>query len=97
MSHEGEELRRLKRENNRLGMTGHIKKSHSYLLGGQAMRYKFIKEYREAFPIVLMCELLEVGKSGFYAWLSREEISRVLENKRLLIEIKLIHGESRET
>ena len=26
------------------------------------MRYKFIEEYREAFPIVLMCEVLEIGQ-----------------------------------
>jgi putative transposase len=61
------------------------------------MKYEFIDEHREAFSIVLMCELLEVGRSGYYAWLNREESPRILENKRLLVEIKSIYRESRET
>jgi putative transposase len=61
------------------------------------MKYEFIQEYREAFPIVLMCEVLEVGKSGYYARLRRSKSPQVLENQRLLIEIKSIHRDSRET
>jgi putative transposase len=60
------------------------------------MRYEFIQKYREAFPVTLLCKVLEVGKSGFYAWLSREQSPRVEANQRLLIEIRAIHQESRE-
>ena len=31
------------------------------------MRYVFIRNHREAFPVDLLCQVLEVGKSGFYA------------------------------
>lgn len=60
------------------------------------MRYEFIQKYREAFPVTFLCKVLEVGKSGFYAWLSREQSPRVEANQRLLIEIRAIHQESRE-
>ena len=60
------------------------------------MRYELIKRFREAFPVVLMCQLLEVGRSGFYAWLSRAESPQVAENKRLVVAIKTIHRESCE-
>ena len=49
------------------------------------MRYELIKRFREAFPVVLMCQLLEVGRSGFYAWLSRAESPLIEENKRLVV------------
>jgi len=47
-----------------------------------------------------MCRLLEVSRSGFYAWLRREEgeaSPRALENRRLTERIKAIHAKSRET
>ena len=54
----------------------------SNLLGIWKKRYEFIKQFREAFPVVLMCK---VGCSGFYAWLSRAESPLIEENKRLVV------------
>ena len=61
------------------------------------MRYVFIRDHREAFPVGLMCRTLEVGRSGFYAWLNRSESARSQENRRLLMEIKVAHQKSRKT
>ena len=61
------------------------------------MRYAFIRNHREAFPVGLMCQVLEVGTSGFYAWLKRPESLRSRENRRLLVEIKAVHQRSRQT
>ena len=61
------------------------------------MRYAFIWNHREAFPVGLMCQVLEVGTSGFYAWLKRPESLRSRENRRLLVEIKAVHQRSRQT
>lgn len=61
------------------------------------MRYVFIRDYRGAFPVGLMCRTLEVGSSGFYAWLKRPESPRTLGNQRLLMEIKVLHQKSRKT
>ena len=60
------------------------------------MRYTFIRNHREAFPVGLMCQVLEVGKSGFYAWLRRPESPRSRANRRLLVAIKAVHQRSRQ-
>ena len=82
LSSEDSEIRRLKRENERLRMKRDILKKAVTIFGGQVMRYEFIKQFREAFPVVLMCK---VGCSGFYAWLSRAESPLIEENKRLVV------------
>ena len=61
------------------------------------MRYRFIRDHREAFPVSPMCRVLEVGRSGFYAWLNRYESPISRENRWLATEIKTIHKESRQT
>lgn len=77
--------------------TRHLKKSGSALLEGFPMRYAFIRDHREACPVNLLCQVLEVGTSGFYAWLQRPESPRCQANRRLLVEIKAVHQRSRQT
>ena len=40
-----------------------------------------------------MCEVLEVSRSGFYAWLSRPESERSKRHRELLEEIREIHAD----
>ncbi len=61
------------------------------------MKYVFVRDHRGAFPVSLMCRTLEVGSSGFYAWLKRPESPRCQKNRRLLTEIKAVHSKSRKT
>lgn len=61
------------------------------------MKYEFIRNHRGTFPIGLMCKAMEVGRSGFYAWLYRPESPRSVENRRLLVAIKAVHAQSRRT
>ena len=61
------------------------------------MRYRFIRNHREAFPVTLLCQVLEVSTSGFYAWLRRPESPRRRANRRLLVEIQAVHHRSRQT
>ncbi len=61
------------------------------------MRYIFIRDHREVFPVGVMCRVLEVGRSGFYAWLKRPESLRSRENRRYLVEVKAVHKKSRKT
>jgi len=44
-----------------------------------------------------MCHVLDVSRSGYYAWLKRSESLRSREDKRLLKRISEIHKSSRET
>ncbi len=60
------------------------------------MRYEFIRVEKTRFPVRLMCRLLEVSRSGFYAWLKQRD-SRELNDRRLLQLIREIFAQSYET
>ena len=48
------------------------------------------------FPIEMMCRVLDVSRSGYYIWLKSEPSLRVLENKRLTDQIRMIHKQSKQ-
>ena len=58
------------------------------------MRFAFIDEHRGQFPVWLMCRVLRVSRSGFYAWRGKEKSP--LEKRRLeiLVKIRDIHESS---
>lgn len=60
------------------------------------MRYEFIRAEKVRFPVRLMCRLLEVSRSGFYAWLKRRD-SLELNDRQLLQLIREIFAQSHET
>ncbi len=47
------------------------------------MKFRFVKEYRETFWVGSMCRVLEVSRSGYYAWRRRQPSLRDRENERL--------------
>ncbi len=61
------------------------------------MRYGVIQKHREAFPVTVLCQVLEVSTSGFYAWLRRPESPRSQTNRRLLVESKAVYHRRRHT
>jgi len=44
-----------------------------------------------------MCRVLDVSRSGYYAWLSRPKSDRSTQNRMLLDQIKVVHKSSRRT
>jgi len=52
-------------------------------LAAKQMRFQFIEDYRRELPVNLMCEVLEVSRSGYYAWLTRPPSERDGESKAL--------------
>lgn len=52
---------------------------------------------REKIMIKLACKVLEVSRSGYYAWLVRPESERKKQNDILIAEMKQIHKSSRGT
>ena len=47
------------------------------------MRYRFIDAHKKAWPVNLMCGVLNVSRSGFYHWLGRGLSRRTQSNKEL--------------
>jgi len=61
------------------------------------VRYRFIQQHHQQFPIVAMCRTLRVSASGYYEWRDRPQSLRAAENRRLLAQIKATHVRSRRT
>ncbi len=57
-------------------------------------RYRLIDEHRTPWSIKEMCRVLEVSRSGFYAWKNRVESTRSLETRRLDVAIERIYQTS---
>jgi len=57
------------------------------------MKFSWIKEHQEAFPIAVMCRALEVGKSSYYAWVKRPLSARSNRRQELAVKIRRIHEE----
>jgi putative transposase len=57
--------------------------------------YRFISAERASFPVSLLCQVLEVSKSGFYAWTTRAPSDRTLSDAWLSRRIKEIHDGAR--
>ena len=58
------------------------------------MKFKFIEVHREIFSVRLMCKLLKVSSSGYYAWRQRTPSKRAQEDAEFEIEIGKIHADS---
>lgn len=61
------------------------------------MRFGFVDEHRDVWPIRLMCRVLKLSASGYYAWRSRPESQRAGSNRVLLEDIRRIHMQSSGT
>ena len=59
------------------------------------MRYQCIHRRRRYHSIRMMCRLLGVSRSGYYAWFSRGESPRLQRDRALQQRIQQVHLESR--
>jgi len=59
------------------------------------MSFRFIEDHRDAYPVQLMCAVLEVSPAGYYAWRDRPVSERAKSDATLLAEIRQVHRDSR--
>src|SRR5438067_2126485 len=59
------------------------------------MRFRFIEDHRGVFLVRMMCAVLEVSASGYYAWRERPESRRAAADRELLTEVRRVHANSR--
>jgi putative transposase len=60
-------------------------------------RFRFIAAEKAQHSVALLCRVLRVSRSGFYAWLGREPSARARADAALTEQIEAIHRESRGT
>ena len=61
------------------------------------MRFHFIDSSRKAYPLYLLCKVMEVSRSGYYSWRKRGKSAREKERDQLVPIVKTIHKKSRST
>ena len=61
------------------------------------MRYQFIDDHRDEFEITVMCRVLDVSRSGYYAWRKRPMSAREMADQALTEQIEEIHQQSEGT
>jgi putative transposase len=61
------------------------------------MRFAFIQVHATRWPISVMCDVLDVTRSGYYAWKTRPASDRKKKQMELTKKIRLAHDASRKT
>jgi len=59
------------------------------------MRFAFIKDHRGVWPVGVMCRVLKVTRSGFYAALRRPPSPRELRRDELAVKVRATHEANR--
>ncbi len=57
------------------------------------MSFRLIRDHAGRWPVRLMCRVLEVSASGYYAWRNRPESARAAANWTLLADVRRLHAE----
>lgn len=58
------------------------------------MKFGFVDGHRQVWPVRVICAVLGLSASGYYAWRGRPESRRSVANRELTEDIRLIHAES---
>jgi putative transposase len=61
------------------------------------MRFQFIEDRRDEFPVTRTCQMLDVSPSGYYAWRDRPPSAREMANQELYKKIETVYNESHGT
>ena len=86
--------------------------SLGYLLAGTEMKFRFIDKHKQDYGVQRICAVLNISRSGYYAWrkrpVSQRKIPRTVvcdvlrdgthvANETLLKQIRVVYEQSRKT
>jgi transposase InsO family protein len=60
------------------------------------VKFAFIEEHLTEFPVDVSCDVLEVSRSGYYAWLRRPASARARRREELAVKIQRAHEQNRK-
>jgi len=61
------------------------------------VRFRFIVDHQDGFPVTRLCQMLTVSPSGYYAWRQRPVSEREMANQVLVNRIKAVYNDSGQT
>ena len=59
------------------------------------MKFRFINDHKEQWPVRTLCRVLGVSPAGFYAWRSRPDSARAVANQELLAHVRRLYAQHR--
>jgi putative transposase len=59
--------------------------------------FRLIDAEKANYPVAMLCRMLGVSKSGYYAWHGRPPSKRRRQDALLIEKIRKVHSRSRET
>src|SRR6266567_152467 len=63
-------------------------RSGEHLRAAPAVKFRFIHEHRQEFPIVRMCQMLEVSEKGYANWRKRGKSQRKRDDEIIMARIE---------
>jgi putative transposase len=61
------------------------------------VRFRFIEAHREEFEVQVMCDVLDVSRSGYYTWHTRPASKREMADAEYMKQIRQIYDDSHQT
>jgi putative transposase len=58
------------------------------------VKHAWVREHRDSFSVALLCEVLGVSTSGYYAWAARKPSERAKRHERIRIAVAQVHAQS---
>ncbi|NNN34414.1 IS3 family transposase [Streptomyces sp. S3(2020)] len=75
-----------------------LRKAAKYFAGGDQLvsRFQFVADHRDAYGVKRLCEVLDLNRSSYYAWLAGQKAraARQCQDWLLAEQIREIHSES---
>jgi putative transposase len=61
------------------------------------MKFEIVADLAARYPVKALCQMLQVSRSGYYAWRNRGPNRRQQENEQLMVQIKTVYEHGRGT